>query len=103
MDIQRSVTKSGAEVLVYTPQKLSAPPGPAYGQSPPTRDPGPKVGSKLSQEIRKLQKELGICVKRIEQLANKGMSLDIGQFAVFFVAFVYLYKCHSLYRGEIVV
>ncbi|XP_042564611.1 protein moonraker isoform X1 [Clupea harengus] len=72
VDIQRSVTKSGAEVLVYTPQKLSAPPGPAYGQSPPTRDPGPKEGSKLSQEIRKLQKELGICVKRIEQLANKG-------------------------------
>ncbi|XP_062408081.1 protein moonraker isoform X2 [Sardina pilchardus] len=71
-NVQRSVSKSGAEVLVYTPQKLSAPTGPAYGQSPPTRDLGPKVGSKLSQEIHKLQKELGTCVQRIEQLTNKG-------------------------------
>lgn len=71
-DVQRSVTKSGAEVLVYTPQKLSVSTGPMYGQSPPTRDTGPKVGSKLSQEIRKLQKELGTCVQRIEQLTNKG-------------------------------
>ncbi|XP_041919852.1 protein moonraker isoform X3 [Alosa sapidissima] len=71
-NVQRSVTKSGAEVLVYTPQKLSVPTGSAYGQSPPTRDPGPKVGSKLSQEIRRLQKELGTCVQRIEQLTNKG-------------------------------
>ncbi|KAL2096123.1 hypothetical protein ACEWY4_008271 [Coilia grayii] len=72
VDISRSMTKSGAEVLVYTPQKRSAPPGPACGQSPPVRDPGPKAGSKLSQEIRRLQKELGTCVQRIEQLANKG-------------------------------
>lgn len=84
VDISRSMTKSGAEVLVYTPQKRSAPPGPACGQSPPVRDPGPKAGSKLSQEIRRLQKELGTCVQRIEQLANKGKFQLMFNFQVLF-------------------
>lgn len=76
-------------MLVYTPQKLSVSTGPMYGQSPPTRDTGPKVGSKLSQEIRKLQKELGTCVQRIEQLTNKG---TVYQQILFFVKLGLLYK-----------
>ncbi|KAI5626703.1 protein moonraker isoform X1 [Silurus asotus] len=50
-----------------------------HGQSPPTRDPGPKAISSephLSKEIYKLQKELETYVKRIEQLVNKGQIVE---------------------------
>ena len=74
---KEEVTRSGASVLVYTPQKLSGPPWPEQGLSPPTKDPGPGQTNnspepKLSQEIRRLQKELAIYIQRIEQLASRG-------------------------------
>lgn len=81
MPVKEEVTRSGAKVLVYTPQKLSVPAWPKQGQSPPTRDPGPGQSSnsqepKLSQEIRRLQTELSIYVQRIEQLAKRGGRLE---------------------------
>ncbi|XP_069040554.1 protein moonraker isoform X2 [Lepisosteus oculatus] len=73
------VTRPGARVLVYTPERLGQPPRTAHGQSPPTRDPGPGLSGRadsqepqLSQEIRRLQKELSTYVQRIEQLAQRG-------------------------------
>ncbi|XP_055751662.1 protein moonraker isoform X5 [Salvelinus fontinalis] len=76
---KEEVIQSGAKVLVYTPQKyVSIPPGPDHGRSPPTKDPGPRqTASKephtaLSQEVRRLQRELANFIQRIDQLANKG-------------------------------
>ncbi|KAF7700061.1 protein moonraker isoform X2 [Silurus meridionalis] len=72
-------TKRCTQVLVYTPQKLFQSSMAEHGQSPPTRDPGPKAISSephLSKEIYKLQKELETYVKRIEQLVNKGQIVE---------------------------
>ncbi|XP_014069736.1 protein moonraker isoform X3 [Salmo salar] len=76
---KEEVIQSGAKVLVYTPQKyVSIPPGPDHGRSPPTKDPGPRqTASKephtaLSQEVRRLQRELANFIQRIDQLANRG-------------------------------
>ncbi|XP_041728974.1 protein moonraker isoform X5 [Coregonus clupeaformis] len=76
---KEEVTRSGAEVLVYTPQKyISVPPGPDHGLSPPTRDPGPRQTASqepqraLSQEVCRLQRELANYIQRIDQLANRG-------------------------------
>ncbi|XP_064159705.1 protein moonraker isoform X2 [Anguilla rostrata] len=74
-------TRSGAQVLLYTPQKLPLPPGTELGLSPPTRDSGPQPKAsgqeaKLSQEICRLQKELGTYIQRIEQLANRGQHVE---------------------------
>ncbi|XP_041734318.1 protein moonraker isoform X1 [Coregonus clupeaformis] len=76
---KEEVTRSGAKVLVYTPQKyVSIPPGPDHGLSPPTRDPGPRQTASqephtaLSQEVRRLQRELANYIQRIDQLANRG-------------------------------
>ncbi|MBN3318883.1 MOONR protein, partial [Atractosteus spatula] len=73
------VTRPGARVLVYTPERLGQPPKTEHGQSPPTRDTGPGLNRRadsqepqLSQEIRRLQKELSTYVQRIEQLAQRG-------------------------------
>ncbi|XP_058853907.1 protein moonraker-like isoform X1 [Acipenser ruthenus] len=73
------ITKSGARVIVYTPERLSHPAGTETTLSPPTRDPGPgpkprgdKQEPGLSLEIRRLQKELGTYIQRIEQMANRG-------------------------------
>ncbi|XP_039527158.1 protein moonraker isoform X1 [Pimephales promelas] len=64
--------KNGDKVLVYTPQN----PNRQLKQGPtPTQDFDQRVNSsepQLSQEIRKLQKELNTYVQRIEQLVNKG-------------------------------
>uniref|UniRef100_A0A8C8C912 Uncharacterized protein n=1 Tax=Oncorhynchus tshawytscha TaxID=74940 RepID=A0A8C8C912_ONCTS len=75
---KEDVIQSGAKVLVYTPQKyVSIPPGPDHGRSPPTKDPGPRqTASKephtaLSQEVRRLQRELANFIQRIDQLANR--------------------------------
>ncbi|XP_040901434.1 protein moonraker isoform X3 [Toxotes jaculatrix] len=51
-------------------------PLPRAGQSPPTRDPGPRQleGGKqapLSQEIHKLQNELEVYIQKVEELANR--------------------------------
>uniref|UniRef100_A0A8C9WLK2 Si:dkey-243i1.1 n=1 Tax=Scleropages formosus TaxID=113540 RepID=A0A8C9WLK2_SCLFO len=73
----KEVTKSGARVKVYSPQKLALPPRPPHGQSLPTRDfdPGTEVRNQepdLSREIHRLQKELGSYIQKVEQLADKG-------------------------------
>ncbi|XP_014888091.1 protein moonraker isoform X2 [Poecilia latipinna] len=52
---------------------------PGVGQSPPTRDPGIRQmeGGKpghLSNEIRKLQNELETYIRKVEELANRGLS-----------------------------
>lgn len=62
---------------MHAPQKLPISPMPRTGQSPPTRDPGPRQleGSKqppLSQEIQKLQNELEVYVQKVEELAKRG-------------------------------
>ncbi|XP_028856452.1 protein moonraker-like isoform X2 [Denticeps clupeoides] len=68
---KRLVTESGAEVLVYTPQKHPKPSRPKFGQSPPTRDPGPKPSCRLSQEVCRLQMELATYVHRVETLGQR--------------------------------
>uniref|UniRef100_A0A9J8C533 Si:dkey-243i1.1 n=1 Tax=Cyprinus carpio carpio TaxID=630221 RepID=A0A9J8C533_CYPCA len=69
--------KNGAQVLVYTPHQ----PNSQLKQSqPPTKVLDPRVNSgepQLTQEIRKLQKELSTYVQRIEQLANKGRAVEV--------------------------
>lgn len=61
-----------------TPQKRA--PMPWVGQSPPTRDPGPKPQEEgklapLSLEIYKLQYELDVYMQKVEQLSNRGKLL----------------------------
>ncbi|XP_039985982.1 protein moonraker isoform X2 [Xiphias gladius] len=60
-----------------TSQKRHISPKPRGGQSPPTRDPGPRQlgGGKqapLSQEIHKLQNELEVYIQKVEELAYRG-------------------------------
>lgn len=65
--------KNGHQVLVYTPQEPNS--QLKQGQTP-TKDLDLRDNSnepQLSQEIRKLQKELSTYVQRIEQLANRGI------------------------------
>ncbi|KAG7470671.1 hypothetical protein MATL_G00116310 [Megalops atlanticus] len=66
----KEVTRSGTTVLVYKPQELPLPPRTEHVLSPPTRDSAPEP--QLSQEICRLQKELGTYIQRIEELANRG-------------------------------
>uniref|UniRef100_A0A673JFG8 Uncharacterized protein n=1 Tax=Sinocyclocheilus rhinocerous TaxID=307959 RepID=A0A673JFG8_9TELE len=69
--------KNGAQVLVYTPHEPNS--QLKQGQ-PPTKVLDPRVNSgepQLTQEIRKLQKELSTYVQRIEQLANKGRAVEV--------------------------
>lgn len=67
--LKEKVTRSGARVLVHTPQKIPLSPG----KSPATRDPGPQSREpQLSREIRRLQKELSTYIQRIEQLFDRG-------------------------------
>ncbi|RXN07626.1 moonraker isoform X1 [Labeo rohita] len=66
--------KNGAQVLVYTPNSQLK-----QGQAL-TKDLDPRTNSgepQLTQEIRKLQKELSTYVQRIEQLANKGRAVEV--------------------------
>ncbi|XP_067306690.1 protein moonraker isoform X2 [Pseudorasbora parva] len=70
-------TKNSDQVLVYTPQK---PKSQLKQVQTPTKDPHPRVNSNeplLSQEIRKLHKELSTYIQRIEQLANKGRVVEV--------------------------
>ncbi|XP_057207914.1 protein moonraker [Triplophysa rosa] len=73
MSCQKNHTKPGAQVIVCTPPKPSSQPRP--GRTPPTKDLSNE--QQLSQEIRKLQKELSTYVQRIEQLANKGRVVEV--------------------------
>ncbi|XP_047191630.1 protein moonraker isoform X1 [Scophthalmus maximus] len=62
-----------------TPQKRA--PMPWVGQSPPTRDPGPKPQEEgklapLSLEIYKLQYELDVYMQKVEQLSNRGEKME---------------------------
>lgn len=79
--------KNVDRVLVYTPQN----PNRQLKQGPsPTKDLDPRVNSnepQLSQEIRKLQKELSTYVQRIEQLVNKGILIIPSHLNCIFFAF----------------
>lgn len=73
--IKPEVTKSGALVYVYTPDKNRN--NVEVADSPPTHDPGPGLLPKTEaeqneQEVRRLQKELHSCMRKIEELAKKG-------------------------------
>ncbi|XP_044142801.1 protein moonraker-like isoform X2 [Bufo gargarizans] len=73
------VTRSGARVYVYTPDRNRMDMG--VSDSPPTRDPGPggspKKGMDPSEhEVRRLQKELHTYMKKIEDLAKKDHQID---------------------------
>ncbi|XP_073674053.1 protein moonraker [Garra rufa] len=71
--------KNGAQVLVYTPQESNS--QLKQGRTlTKDLDLDLKVNSgepQLTQEIRKLQKELSTYVQRIEQLANKGRVVEV--------------------------
>ncbi|XP_073779877.1 protein moonraker isoform X3 [Danio rerio] len=65
----RKQIKTGAHVLVYTPQKPNSPI--KQTQTPIKNTIVNSSEPQLTQEIRKLQKELSTYVQRVEQLANK--------------------------------
>ncbi|XP_066455712.1 protein moonraker [Eleutherodactylus coqui] len=72
--VKPEVTRSGARVYVYTPDRSRV--DVDVSDSPPTRDPGPggspKKGVDASEhEVRRLQKELHTYMKKIEELAKK--------------------------------
>ncbi|XP_053561222.1 protein moonraker [Bombina bombina] len=65
------VTRSGALVYVYTPEKVQM--HPVMSDSPPTHDPGPgrtKV-DELEHEVKRLQIELHTYMQKIEELARR--------------------------------
>ncbi|XP_043910189.1 protein moonraker [Protopterus annectens] len=71
------VTSSGAKMYVYTPDQIRV--GPAFSDSPPTRDlqvkqSPKKQNSKSAQEIGRLRKELSSYIQKIEELAKKEKS-----------------------------
>ncbi|KAM9359559.1 protein moonraker [Symphorus nematophorus] len=77
---KEKAAQSGAKMSV-TSQKHPISSMPRTGQSPPTRDPGPRQleGGKqapLSQEIHKLQNELEVYIQKVEELANRGEKLE---------------------------
>uniref|UniRef100_A0A4W6BYI0 Si:dkey-243i1.1 n=1 Tax=Lates calcarifer TaxID=8187 RepID=A0A4W6BYI0_LATCA len=84
--IDLATTPSKAKLRASSPKEKAARPGakqtsqkrpmcamPRAGQSPPTRDPGPKQLERgkqapLSQEIHKLQNELEVYIQKVEEL-----------------------------------
>ncbi|XP_072286051.1 protein moonraker [Pyxicephalus adspersus] len=77
--INHEVTKSGAVVYVYTPDKNNSSVG--VSESPPTHDPGPDhspktKGEQNEQEVKRLQKELLSHVRNIEELFKKECSRE---------------------------
>lgn len=78
--IKHEVTRSGARVYVYTPDRSRIDMG--VSDSPPTRDPGPGDGPKKGMdpsehEVRRLQKELHTYMQKIEELAKKDHHGDL--------------------------
>ncbi|KAM3936042.1 protein moonraker-like [Leptodactylus fuscus] len=78
--IKHEVTRSGATVYVYTPDRSRIVMG--VSDSPPTRDPGPGASPKKAMdpnehEVRRLQKELHTYMKKIEELAKKDHRGDL--------------------------
>nr|XP_020476387.1 protein moonraker [Monopterus albus] len=68
-------------LMARTSQKHPISLMPRTGQSPPTRDPGPRQlegrqQAPLSQEICKLQNELEVYIQKIEELANRGQKIE---------------------------
>ncbi|XP_073472843.1 protein moonraker [Aquarana catesbeiana] len=75
--IKPEMTKSGALVYVYTPDKNRN--NVEVTDSPPTHDPGPGLIPKTEveqneHEVRRLQRELHSCMRKIEELAKKECS-----------------------------
>ncbi|CAL8362448.1 unnamed protein product [Merluccius merluccius] len=73
-------TRSGARLLVHSPQRRSVSAGLGDGKSPPTRDPGlgPSARShqpQLSREILKVQKELLLYIEKVENMGQKAEGL----------------------------
>lgn len=88
--IKHEVTRSGARVYVYTPDRGRIDMG--VSDSPPTRDPGPGDGPKKGMdpsehEVRRLQRELHTYMQKIEELAKKGKNGL--HFAGFYGAFMF--------------
>ncbi|XP_036070802.1 protein moonraker isoform X2 [Oryzias melastigma] len=90
-----AATPSKTNVKVSSPKEKAARPGiklhvlkkhpapslPRAGQSPPTKDPGLgriKDGKRtpLSHEIQKLQNELEVYIRKVEELANRGEKVE---------------------------
>uniref|UniRef100_A0A667YDC5 Uncharacterized protein n=1 Tax=Myripristis murdjan TaxID=586833 RepID=A0A667YDC5_9TELE len=74
---ERAAARPEANLQIHTPQRHSASLIHENGQSPPTRDPGPRQSAggqqpQLSQEIHKLQNQLQVYIQKIETLANRG-------------------------------
>ncbi|XP_047449178.1 protein moonraker isoform X2 [Mugil cephalus] len=67
-------TRPGPKQHTFQKRPLSS--LPRVGQSPPTRDPGPREDrgkqAPLSHEIHKLQNELEVYIQKVEELANRG-------------------------------
>ncbi|KAM3616117.1 uncharacterized protein V6R79_012515 [Siganus canaliculatus] len=73
--------KAGRPEPKLSSQKHALSPLPRAGLSPPTKDPGPRLleGSKdapLSLEIHKLQNELEVYIKKVEELANRAEKIE---------------------------
>ncbi|KAF7666795.1 hypothetical protein LDENG_00091700 [Lucifuga dentata] len=78
---QQKVAQPGAKKLMSMFKNHSTSPSRKGGHSPPTRDPGQGQFARghqpqLSQEIRKLQKELEVYIQKIETLANRGEKME---------------------------
>ncbi|XP_073523931.1 protein moonraker [Phyllobates terribilis] len=78
--VRHEVTRSGATVYVYTPDRSRIDTG--VSDSPPTRDPGPgerpRKGMDPSEhEVKRLQKELHSYMQKIEELAKKERHRDL--------------------------
>ncbi|XP_062275111.1 protein moonraker isoform X1 [Scomber scombrus] len=75
---KEKASRPGAKQSEHTSHKRPVSPTPRVGQSPPTKDPGPRPlegagqQASLSQEIHKLQNELEVYIQKVEQLANSG-------------------------------
>lgn len=69
----------GAKLSALTSQKNPVSAMPQTGQSPPTKDPGPRQleenkQTPLSLEIHKLQSEVEVYIQKVEELAKRGKS-----------------------------
>ncbi|XP_029923049.1 protein moonraker isoform X4 [Myripristis murdjan] len=78
---ERAAARPEANLQIHTPQRHSASLIHENGQSPPTRDPGPRQSAggqqpQLSQEIHKLQNQLQVYIQKIETLANRGHKME---------------------------
>ncbi|XP_031729499.1 protein moonraker isoform X2 [Anarrhichthys ocellatus] len=78
---KKNSTRFGAKLSANKPQKRPIGAMSRIGQSPPTRDPGPRQfeGGKrapLSQEIDKLQNELDVYIQKVEALSNRGGEIE---------------------------